>query len=115
MSQLFTQSLPADAAHQFQFELALLYHHGLIACDGPLNQIADAVKFSALGASQDNGIVNVDDILNALGKTDSLVQPILGAWNNSVFPEISRVFRARKASTAFPKCLNPNYTSPRPQ
>ncbi|WP_175948104.1 hypothetical protein [Burkholderia pyrrocinia] len=115
MSRLFTQPLPPDVAHQFQFELALLYHHGLVACDGPLNQIADAVKFSALTIPQDKSTANLDDILNALGQTDSLVQPILAAWNDAVFPEISRVFRARKTSTAFPKCTNPHYVAPRPQ
>ncbi|WP_155675500.1 hypothetical protein [Burkholderia territorii] len=114
MSRLFTRSLPADVAHQFQFDLALLYHHRLIACDGPLDQIADAVKFSALATPQDAGTANVDDVLNALGKTDSLVQSILEAWNDSVFPEISRVFRAGQGSTVFPKCVNTHYTPPRP-
>lgn len=115
MSSLFTQPLAPDSAHQFQFELALLYHHGLIACDGPLDQIADAVKFSPLAMFKSDGSVNLGDILNALGRTDSLVQPILEKWNIAVFPEISQVFRAGKVSSALPKCVNPHYIVPRPR
>ncbi|MBO7771603.1 hypothetical protein J6352_09645 [Burkholderia pseudomallei] len=115
MSRLFTQPLAPDAEHQYQFDLALLYHHGLIACDGPLDRIADAVKFSPLAMSESNGSVHLDDILNALGKTDRLVQSILEEWNGAVFREISQVFLARKISTEFPKCVNPHYTIPRPQ
>lgn len=115
MSRVFTQPPAPDVAHQYQFELALLYHHGLIACDGPLDRIADAVKFSPLAMFKNNASVHLDDILNALGKTDGLVQPILEEWNAAVFPEISRVFRAGKATTVFPKCLNPRYGILRPQ
>ncbi|MCX5542801.1 hypothetical protein M3A49_25480 [Paraburkholderia sp. CNPSo 3076] len=115
MNRLFTQPLAPDATHQYQFELSLLYYHGLIACNGPLDQIADAVKFSPLAMFKSNASVHLDETLNALGKTDSLVQPILEKWNRAVFPQISQEFRAGKASTAFPKCVNPHYALPLPQ
>lgn len=115
VSRSFAQPLAPDLAHQYQFELALLYHSGLIACDGPLDQIADAVKFSALATFKENGSVQLDDVLNALGKTDGLVQTILERWNGAVFPKISDVFRAGKVTTALPKCVNPRYGIPRAQ
>ncbi|CAM3261190.1 hypothetical protein [Burkholderia ubonensis] len=115
MSRAFTQPLPPDIASQYHFELALLYHHGIVACDGPLDEIADAIKFSALTTIKSDESTNPGDILNALGTTDNQVQSILGKWNATASPQFFQVFRARKASTAFPKCTNPHYVIPRAQ
>nr|WKF60124.1 hypothetical protein HUO10_004636 [Paraburkholderia busanensis] len=55
---------------------------------------------------------NLGDLLNALGKTDRLIQPILETWNSAVLPVFSQVLREDKVSTVFPKCVNPHYVIP---
>jgi len=103
--------LPADRA-QFSFELSLLYHHALIDCKGPLDEISAALKFSFLSDKKTTTTVDIDNFLFALGSTNEVVQPILDKWNNGVVSGIIETLKAGKATTAFPVCMNQRYTVP---
>jgi hypothetical protein len=103
--------LPADRA-QFDFELSLLYHHALIDCKGPLDEISAALKFSFLSDKKTATTVDTDNVLFALGSTKEVVQPILDKWNIGVLSGIIETFKAGKATTAFPVCMNSRYTVP---
>lgn len=103
--------LPEDVS-QLHFELALQYHHGLIACDGPLDEIATALKYSIPTNWGSSASISFDEALNMLGSTNEMVQPILKKWNQSVLPNFIKLLKTNKVTTEFPKCINPKYVMP---
>jgi len=106
------EPLPPEDRHQYEFELTLLYHRALIACDGPLDEIAATLEHSYAADKKGAKTVDADQLLNALANAAADTRPILDKWNARVFPAILDTFRASKASTRFPDCTNPRYTIP---
>lgn len=110
-SSFLKPNLPEDRA-QFESEISLLYHHALIDCAGPLDEIASALKYSSLSDMKDAQTIGVDYILLTLGDTAHEIEPILSKWNRGVFLDILEKFRTGKATMKFPACMNPRYIVP---
>ncbi|MQA18779.1 hypothetical protein [Rugamonas rivuli] len=112
MASSFLRPNSPEERAQFQFDVALLYHHALIDCTGPLDQIAAVLNYSFLSDKKGIQTVDTDDILFALGRTEEYIEPILGKWNQVVFPGILEKFSTGKVTTIFPTCMNPRYAVP---
>lgn len=107
-------NLEAADSSQFLFDIALDYHHRMIACDGPLPQIAPRLKFS-LDTFTITSPPTVEQVLRIIGSTDHDVWPIMVKWANGIDKDISTTFHNGTISTNFPSCLVPGYEIPKLQ
>lgn len=104
-------SLPPDFRFQVEGSFQVLYHRGLVACDGPLDEVAlrvDKSQVMALRSLDDAALSTalVDEALTAE------VQEALLNWNRSVFPTYLEMVKSGHHPVGLPACLNPNYVLP---
>jgi hypothetical protein len=105
MRHAFSQ-LPPENSAQFSFEIALDYHHRMIACDGPLPKIAPYLVYARTSGSFEEG-------LQAIASSDRDVWPVILDWALSLENQVTKTFKAGKVSTNFPSCLVPGYVMPK--
>jgi hypothetical protein len=108
MEAVFPRGLPADVDYQIRSNASLLYHHHLIACDGPLDEIASSWSYSDVNY----GDISKSDLLHFLGTSGEKTQRILARWNAKIFPVLAALMANGKISTEFPSCVNKNYVVP---
>lgn len=101
----FGQLEPADR-HQFLGDLSLIYHHRLIACDGPLSEIAEKFRYF------DNEKLTVSSTLSYIGQADYEYWPVVRKWEASIRDEVTQLFSSGRFTTAPPGCLAPDYHGP---
>lgn len=104
-------SFPPDFRFQVEGGFRILYHRGLVACDGPLDEIALRVDKSQVMAlrSLDDDALNMA-LADAALTTE--VQEALLNWNRSVFPKYLEMVKSGHPPVGLPACLNPNYVVP---
>jgi hypothetical protein len=107
MDVVFPSGVPADVDFQLRSDAALIYHHHLVECDGPLNDIA---KLDSFGVSYDD--MSKSDLLHFIGVSGKDVRPILAKWNIKIFPVLAALMASGKISTELPSCVNENYVAP---
>lgn len=104
-------SLPPDFRFQVEGSFRILYHRGLVACDGPLDEIALRVDKSQVMALR-----SLDDAALSASLVDAAltaeVQEALLSWNRSVFPTFLEMVKSGHHPAGLPACLNPNYVLP---
>lgn len=104
-------SLPPDFRFQVEGSFRILYHRGLVACDGPLDEIALRVDKSQVMALR-----SLDDAALSASLVDAAltaeVQETLLNWNRSVFPTFLEMVKSGHHPAGLPACLNPNYVLP---
>lgn len=100
---------PADQS-QFLFEISLEYHHRMVACNGPLPLIAPTLQYVL--EPQVPELPQHEKILHIIGDTDYAVWPVILNWAMGLEEEITKKFRDRTITTAFPTCLVPGYEMP---
>lgn len=104
-------SLPPDFRFQVEGSFRILYHRGLVACDGPLDEIALRVDKSQVMALR-----SLDDAALSASLVDAAltaeVQEALLNWNRSVFPTFLEMVKSGHHPAGLPACLNPNYVLP---
>lgn len=96
------------AAQRQQFEI--VYHNYLVRCDGPLPQIADAMKFADMSiTSQLPGT----QLLGYVGSMDYEIWPRIQAWHAKVLSELLATYKAGKYGF-FPDCVVAGYRDQNP-
>ncbi|MEN2472539.1 hypothetical protein [Burkholderia sp. GS2Y] len=110
MGIIFKEDLPLDVDYQLRWETALFYHHRLIECDGPLDEIAQ--KLNGAWEFYADKDYSVGELLHFLGRTDKDVWLILNGWNAKVLPKLAEVMGSGGVSSVFPSCINKNYVMP---
>lgn len=91
-------------------QLKIVYHHYLVRCDGPLPQIADAMKFADISiTSQLPGT----RLLGYVGSMDYEIWPRIQAWNVKVHTELLATYIAGKYGF-FPDCVVAGYREQNP-
>lgn len=104
-------SFPPDIRFQVEGDFRMLYHRGLVACDGPLDEVAlrmDKSQVMALRSLDDDALNKalVDAALTAE------VQEVLLNWNRSIFPTYLEMVKSGHPPVGLPTCLNLNYVVP---
>ena len=96
------------AEQRQQFEI--VYHHYLVRCDGPLPQIANALKFADMSiTSQLPGT----QLLGYGGSMDYEIWPRIQAWHVKVLTELLATYKAGKYDF-FPDCVVSGYRNQNP-
>ncbi len=96
------------AEQRQQFEI--VYHHYLVRCDGPLPQIANALKFADMSiTSQRPGT----QLLGYVGSMDHEIWPRVQAWHVTVLSELLATYKAGKYGF-FPDCVVSGYRDQNP-
>ena len=91
-----------------QFEI--VYHNYLVRCDGPLPEIADALKYANLSnTSQPPGT----QLLGYVGAMDYKIWPKIQAWQARVLTELLDTYKAGKYGF-FPACVTAGYQHQNP-
>lgn len=104
-------SLPPEARFQIEGSFLILYHRGLVACEGPLDEIAlrvDKSQVRALRSLDDDALSMA--LVNAAFTAE--VQEVLLNWTRSVFPRYLEIVKSGHPPVGLPACLNPNYVVP---
>ena len=102
--------LSSENQGQFLFEVALEYHHRMIACDGPLPKIAQHLKFALVPLEPEPP--PFERMLHVIGSTDYDVWPIILEWALKIENDVTGKLVAMTISTNFPSCLVPGYEMP---
>lgn len=96
------------AEQRQQFEI--VYHHYLVRCDGPLAQIASALKLADMSiTSQLPGT----QLLGYVGSMDYEIWPRIQAWHAKVLTELLATYKAGKYGF-FPDCVVSGYRDQNP-
>lgn len=91
-----------------QFEI--VYHYYLVRCDGPLPEIADALKYADQSmTSQLPGT----QLLGYVGAMDYKIWPKIQAWQARVLTELLVTYKAGKYGF-FPDCVISGYQNQNP-
>jgi hypothetical protein len=97
------------AEQRQQFEI--VYHHYLVRCDGPLPQIAEALKFADMSITSR---LPGTQLLGYVGKMDQEIWPQIYAWQAKVLTELLATYQAGKYGF-FPDCVVSGYRDQNPE
>jgi hypothetical protein len=96
------------AEQRQQFEI--VYHHYLVRCDGPLPQIANALKFADMSITLQ---LPGTQLLGYVGSMDYEIWPRIQAWHVKVRTELLATYKAGKYGF-FPDCVVSGYRDQNP-
>jgi hypothetical protein len=87
----------------FRNQYSIIYHNFIVACDGPLPEIAEALKFFDLNA-QDTGT----QVLSYVGQMEHSIWPIVQKWNSRILLVLLDEFK-KGTYGFFPVCIVDGY------
>lgn len=97
------------AEQRQQFEI--VYRHYLMRCDGPLPQIADALKFADMSATSQQQ--SPTQLLRYVGLMDDKIWPVIQAWQGRVLTELMATYKTGQYGF-FPDCIVSGYQNQNP-
>lgn len=102
---------PIDASYRSEMfaDLSLIYHHKLIECDGPLQDIDPYVinfQRTECGGS------GLDRVLASENSASREILSAIGKWNAKVIGDVIELYGSGKFSTKFPSCVVQGYALP---
>ena len=101
-----SDSLRSDYRDQFE----ILYHHHLIACAGPLREIAALLKVDAETRTLEPQITNNPLIVN---ETAAAIDEIIAKWQRHIKLPLIKDFQSAKYGF-FPNCIDPTFRKQNP-
>jgi hypothetical protein len=97
----FSNGIDPESDYQIRSDTALLYHHYLISCDGPLDDLEKILTH-----------LSTSDPRYFLGISGDEAQRILARWEAKFLPLLAELMASGRISSELPSCVNKNYVAP---